>query len=238
MEAYKGDTLTSIFKSMEILGQFPRQVIVLKGTQAICGLRGRRAGLQRRLIDERQTQEFDKFCRHLSLAKGGDPSFQKQIMNLGRDAMAHMDRILAHAAKLPDVFEELTKIYGDAELKILRTGAPYTKQMIEKHIQNILLLATHVFGDHPKVATLPNREEWPNTFIFRSALCVYLLFLRWISEGSPRNTKPERTRNDMVDMSFAAYGTFFDGLLTADNKLNSIFREADFLVRKIVAVSE
>ena len=45
MEAYKGDTLASIYRSMEILSQFPKQVIVLKGTQAVCGLRGRRAGV-------------------------------------------------------------------------------------------------------------------------------------------------------------------------------------------------
>ena len=40
MEAYKGNTLQSIYRSMEILATRPRQVIVLKGTQSICGLRG------------------------------------------------------------------------------------------------------------------------------------------------------------------------------------------------------
>jgi hypothetical protein len=38
MEAYKADTLDMLYRSMEILGEFPRQVIILKGTQAICGL--------------------------------------------------------------------------------------------------------------------------------------------------------------------------------------------------------
>src|SRR6266851_566608 len=55
MEAYKGDTLASIFKSMAILADFPRQVIVLKTTGVLCGLSGRRAGLQRRMIDDEQT---------------------------------------------------------------------------------------------------------------------------------------------------------------------------------------
>lgn len=40
MEAYKGDTLLSIFASMEILAAYSGQVIVLKGTQAVCGLVG------------------------------------------------------------------------------------------------------------------------------------------------------------------------------------------------------
>jgi hypothetical protein len=38
MEAYKGDTLKSIYRSMEILAQHPQQVIVLRGTQEICAL--------------------------------------------------------------------------------------------------------------------------------------------------------------------------------------------------------
>jgi hypothetical protein len=38
MEAHKGDTLETIYRSMEILTEFPSQVIVLKGTQAVCGI--------------------------------------------------------------------------------------------------------------------------------------------------------------------------------------------------------
>jgi hypothetical protein len=48
MEAYKGNTLASIFRSMALLADFPRQVIVLKTTGVVCGLRGRRPGLSKR----------------------------------------------------------------------------------------------------------------------------------------------------------------------------------------------
>ena len=50
VEAYKGDTLQSIFKSMAILSEFPNQVVVLKGTKVISLLSGRTSGLTRRLI--------------------------------------------------------------------------------------------------------------------------------------------------------------------------------------------
>jgi hypothetical protein len=46
MEAYKGDTLVSIYKSMEILSEFPKQVLILKDTQTICGLSGKSSGLK------------------------------------------------------------------------------------------------------------------------------------------------------------------------------------------------
>jgi hypothetical protein len=38
MEAHKGDALATIYRSMEIVAQYPKQVIVLKSTQIICGL--------------------------------------------------------------------------------------------------------------------------------------------------------------------------------------------------------
>src|SRR5260370_13422888 len=61
MEAYKGNTLASIFPSMAILADFPRQVIVLKTTRVVCGLRGRPTGLQRRLIHREQTSGFSNY---------------------------------------------------------------------------------------------------------------------------------------------------------------------------------
>ncbi len=100
MEAYKGDTLASIFRSMEILAQYPKQVIVLKGTQIVCGLRGRNAGLQRRLIDERQTREFSAYCKNLLAAQHGNVDLQNSILEHGREATAHMNRMLADVADL------------------------------------------------------------------------------------------------------------------------------------------
>jgi hypothetical protein len=37
----------------------------------------------------------------------------------------------------------------------------------------------------------------------------------------------------MVDMNFAAYATFFDGLLTSDKKLAALHKDAVRLQRKI-----
>src|SRR6516165_10824111 len=95
MEAYKGDTLVSIYRAMEIFSQHPEQVIILKPTGIICGLSGRRAGLQRRLIDERRTRDFATYCRDLLAARSGDASLQAQVLSHGQVAMAHMDQMLA-----------------------------------------------------------------------------------------------------------------------------------------------
>jgi hypothetical protein len=72
MEALKGDTLASIFKSMEILAEFPHQVDVLKSTRSVSHLKGRRCGMTRRMIDKDQTTGFAGWLQGLARAKTGD----------------------------------------------------------------------------------------------------------------------------------------------------------------------
>ena len=230
MEAYKGNTFASIYRSMRILSQFPKQVIVLRGTQTVCGLRGRSAGLQRRLIDKRQTREFGKFCKDLLDAERGDVSVRRVILDHGHEATEHMDRILADVANLPEVFRKIADIFSDTEVKIIRKGSDLTNEIIDKFVQNTLILAALFFRDHPRVTNLPNVSEFPNTFIFRYALCAQILVFNWISVGSPRRIRPEKMRNDMVDINFSAYALFFDGLLTEDKKLKNIYHEASRLL--------
>ena len=97
MEAYKDNTLKSIFRSMEILSDFPAQVIVLKGTQKVCRLSGRSAGLTRRMICADQTHGFSEFCDRLKRAKAGHSGIEKQLLELGSKATAQMDQALAFA---------------------------------------------------------------------------------------------------------------------------------------------
>jgi hypothetical protein len=225
MEAYKGNTLQSIHRSMEILATRPRQVIVLKGTQTICGLRGRPAGLQRRMIDEGQTRGFIDYCCDLRAARNGEKRFEKSLLAHGREATAHMARLLVDARRLPVIFEDISKSYSREDLKLLRSGRPLSDEMLSKTMDNIRTVVISVFRNHPKVAKLPPRREFGNTYLFRFALSSYVWALRWISVGGASQTKPENVRNDMVDISFVVYGSFFDGLLTADAKAIELHRE-------------
>jgi hypothetical protein len=233
MEAYKGNTLVSIYKSMAILSEFPKQVIILKGTQTVCGLRGRLSGLQRRLIDDRQTTEFHAYCKRLLAAENGDHRFQAQLLDLGREATVQMDRVLADAEKMAEHIEAVAKTFTDGELRALRTRCPMPDGMSERIFKNIMFVAGLLFRDHPRVKKLPPWNEAPNTFIFRFAICLYLFVLRWISVGGARGVKPKTILNDMIDLNFAAYATFFDGLLTSDRKLSDLYKDAMRVYRVI-----
>lgn len=233
MEAFKGDTLISIYRSMEILAEFPQQVIVLKSTTAVCGLRGRRKRLQSRMVDEDQTRGFAEWCRHLERAKQGDAKLQRQLLENGREASLHMDRILADMADYAATLEEIAKTYSPDDLRILRKREPLSPELSDKISTQVLNLAAILFARHPKVVKLPPAKELPNTFIFRFALCGYVLALRWIAVGGAKGVKAERLRNDIVDVNFAAFATYFDGLLTADAKADEIYKEADYLIKNV-----
>lgn len=230
MEAYKGDTMASIYKSMEIVAEFPAQVIVLKNTCVVCGLSGRGPGLQKRLIDERQTREFGIYARGLVAAKKDNLSFQRQLLEHGKEATEHLSRMLADAQTTGAAFGDIAKTYTKEERHLFRCRQPYSPEMIDKVVRSVLHIAANLFSNHPNVRALPKYEELPNTFIFRAALCTYLLALEWGVLGGAKDASPAKLRNDMVDMNVAAYGTFFDGLLSADAKVLRIHKEARLLL--------
>src|SRR5215469_13939408 len=78
MEAYKAVRLDVLYRSMEILSQYPKQVIVLKGTATVRLLSGRPSHLQRRLIDVRATRAFSEFCGHVAAARYGNRELEGQ----------------------------------------------------------------------------------------------------------------------------------------------------------------
>ena len=234
MEAHKGNTLKSIYKSMEILCGFPRQVVILKSTIIVCGLRGRAADLRQPLIDQDQTEHFPTYCGQLQAAKASNLALQREILEHGRVAIAQMARVETDVALMPEVFADMAEAFTPDEISIIRRSLPYTEIMIDKVMRSVMMLATNFFKNHPNAGWLPTAEELPNTFIFRFSLCAYLLHLCWISQGSQATIKPEKLRNDLIDVNFAAFATYFDGLLSADKKLTRIYFQAELILREIL----
>jgi len=234
MEAHKGDTLKSIYKSMGILCEFPEQILILKSTMVVCGLRGQDADLREPLIDRDQTSGFPAYCRQLRAAQEGDVGLQHDILEHGRVATAQIARVEADVAIMPEVFTDMATVFTKDEISILRHGAPLTDAILDKLMRSTMMLAVNFFKTHPNGGWLPTAKDLPNTFIFRFSLCAYLLHLDWIAKGSQPVIKPEKLRNDMVDLNFATFATYFDDLLSADKKLTRIYLQANYILRQII----
>lgn len=108
------------------------------------------------------------------------------------------------------------------ELIALRSGFRFSDVMVDKLMRDVLQISRLMFSNHPRGKFIPDKKEVFNTFIFRFALSAYVLALRRISFGGADKVKAEKLRNDLVDMTFAAYASFFDGLLTEDKRLQEI----------------
>ncbi|MBB3916185.1 hypothetical protein [Rhizobium fabae] len=234
MEAYKGNTLTSVFRSMRIASEFPQQIIILKTTGRICSLAGRTQGLQRRMIEERQTRDFPKFCRRLRAAEDGDAFMQAQLLESGRAADSQMDRILASAPILPSAIKELRKTFQEQELRAIRLDQPYPDTLIEKTMKFIVDLTFMAMSTHPNPPPrVRSVDELGNTFLFRHSVTTFVWSLDWIARGGADNVRADRMRNDVIDVIFATYATFFDGLLSKDERAQRVYHGAYSILSKL-----
>jgi hypothetical protein len=144
-----------------------------------------------------------------------------------------MDRMLADATNTPEAVEGIVHFFTDAELKIIRTGLPFSEQLVRKVLENIVALAQSLYSQHPHPTVVRKVDELPNTFLFRAALCAFFWALDWISMGGPKGVKTEKIRNDLVDVNFATFATYFDGLLSMDEKPVRIYQRAAFVLESI-----
>jgi hypothetical protein len=235
MEAFKGDTVANISSATTLLSEFPKQVVILKNTPIICQLKGRRCGFTRRMIDKKQTKGFTEWCKGLDRAKAGDEVLRRQLLEAGKEADAHLNRIRDDQGSYAESLEQASKQYTEAELKALRTHEPISGEIFIKIFDNVLKLAALLFAADPTKRELPPGRELPYTFIFRYALTGYLVALRWILVGGARNVKREKIRNDIVDATFVAYATYFQGLLSDDAKANEIYDNAKSFLKVVLA---
>ena len=127
----------------------------------------------------------------------------------------------------------IAKNFSKDELRIIRKREVYDLKVIEKMFFHIMELTQLLLSNHPNVGSMPNRDELHYTFIFRYSLCVYLIAIDWLANGGISGVKPEKMRNDMIDMNFVAYATYFDGLLSKDAKALRIYDEASFLLKNV-----
>ncbi|WP_032699238.1 hypothetical protein [Pseudomonas syringae] len=231
MEAYGGDALVTILSSMEIVCQYPRQVIVLKGTKEIAALSGRTAGLQSRMIDDRQTRSFGTFARRLAMASRGDVGIQNQILDNGNAASQHLENMLATAAEVASVISPMMTGFSKEHRAEIRNWRITSQSLVSIIVKSVIEIAAEVYRLLAHSVTPPSARDLPNTLVFRAVLCSYLMV---IERGAIGGGAPIRkVRNDMVDMYIAAYATFFDGILSNDNKLTRIHHQARMILTEL-----
>lgn len=230
MEAYKGDSALNLRRSLGIVSQFPSQVLILRSTNVISRLRPRRMGLHRRFTDEKQTAGFPNYCSAM-LEGAADPSDAAiDIDHKAAVAKEHFELLTTSAETVREGILKFAKSYPPETLKALRLRLPYPASLRDRVVKDVCALtALHwrtIFGGHSE---LPPAKRVVDSFLFRYSLCMYVLALRWIADGGIESVPAKKLSNDPTDMIFAAYATFFDGLITSDSKLMELYCHAKWL---------
>jgi hypothetical protein len=225
MEMYKGDPTVAARESMAILGRYATQVVILKTTGKVVPLRGRVTGLRRRLIDERQTRDVPTYFAKLSAAHLR-PWVDAELRVMGDVAAAHFAKLQRDAHEATEIFAAVAKeSFSQDDISQFRRGAPYTLETIERIFTLVSQIASQLHWAHPSKPAQPKLEEQFNTFIFRNTLCAVLSWIRWIGDGSEPKLSAKRVLNDQVDVNIATFGTYFDGVLSNDRRLELLYAE-------------
>lgn len=226
MEAYKANSSAVLRKSMSIVGEYPNQIANLWGTKKISAMNFRGAGLGDMMI---RTNAKKDFAQLLKAVDGLPPDsaiplkFLTDHVHAARD---HIEgRLLADVEMTRGAFPDMQSLFSQGEISQIRRGEPHSRSVVEKVFWIASKTSASVGNRYPLNAIGPTPKSQFNTFLFRYALGYAIYFLEWIKRGSPANEKPEKVRNDLIDLNFAIYGTYFNGVMSKDKNLVEFHRQ-------------
>jgi hypothetical protein len=186
---------------------------------------GARVGVQmsNRLIWNEHTESFPKFVQEVEQARLGNALIEDTLLWRGEQATERMQSLEDNALDLLQQHTAMLSALDPQDVIAIRRNT----QGSESIINNILAVAK-VIGDQlsresgVRVYARVRTRDLAMDFSFRMGLALTCLFLEWVRTGSQLSTKPSKIRNDVVDAFISVYGTYFNGLMTKDQKLNDI----------------
>lgn len=235
MEAYKSGSITMLADLLSRIAEFPRQVVILRGTRVACCLEAPAVGTTEAPIDRQGSATFPNFCEHL-YAETRDDRFVSAVNASAEAAVEHLDALSAEFADLCEHVEEVAKELPASGLRQLRSGLPLSEEMGRHMQERILLMARWFFRGHNVAPPGKAVAEYGHRFAFRHAVVAYLMTLGWISTGGAVGKSPDKFRNDAVDSVLVTYATYFDGILSHDHNLTQLYENAVVVLDRLFGV--
>lgn len=227
IEALNGiDPISSLKKRFAICESNRSQFLLAKEAATLARLRGRQAGLAKRIIDPESSATLVEFLAIISKAARGDNGAARAILRKKSEAEDFLDRFLKASGDFTIWYSVFEKEYSKADLDIIRKRKPYNKSIWTKMTRTVRDLTGFFLAGQDGTVIWPRPAELPNTFCYRLALMLQLHFFDWVASGSPQERKAEGYRNDQIDIFIGATATYFDGLITNDKKLRRMYDDA------------
>jgi hypothetical protein len=229
-EMLKRNAALTVSQSLQILSRFPTQVEILRNADQFYGHRITSAKRARALICKRQTRDFADFSKaacHLT------PAFIAEMERSEPEAAAYIAKLERDTFTIRETFKLINREFTASELEELRRREPLSRGAQRTLLDVMFGISRGLFRDvgWPEQYVPRSHLEAMHTFVFRYAMCMTLLYTRWVAAGQQMKTSASRFANDVIDMNTAAMGTFFSGVLSRDEKLIAVHREARYLLR-------
>lgn len=231
VEMHKRDPRYTITECLEQARVFPKQVVILRGVTSIYSHPIRSAADRRKLIDIRQTRGFADWYDDV-VAAAGDATMCRLLKEAERQAQAQIAEIARSVQHIQPIFRNIKKRFNEEELAQLRKRQPYSETTQKKLLDTMYAMsrALFVYAKVPKHRYPQLNHHAFRYFIFRYAMCMTLLYTRWVFLGN-LSDDTGKLINHVVDMHLAALGTFFGGVMSDDKMLVDVHREARWLLR-------
>jgi hypothetical protein len=229
MERFKPDNLRALRDGFSVIRPFADQVVILKGTGEISRLNPDAEPLPQAMVDADQTEAFGEFCELLDRALEGEASLLRQLRERAEWAQTQMSVVLKGASDFPADLAEFEAFFTASDVAHMRRGGTLTPEMHDKFDTAVGAVAHSIFRSAPSPLTYPSPKNWPDHFILRNAFCNGVYMLSFIQRGIGAR-KPEKARNDVVDVLLATYGTYFNGVMSNDDLTNHVHHISRFLL--------
>lgn len=236
MEAYKANSVVVLRRSLSVLANYPDQALHLWGTKKISGMDFRSADLGSMMVRKSVKKDFTETLRSLGRIPDDFPVPFSHLTPHVAAARDHLERrLLADMAQTQSAFPEMQNFLSPEDVAILRKRKPITVSLADKIFYLASETSAQISSRHPRSPKGPSLNSYPNSFIYRNALGCVLYFIEWVRQGSPRDKAVSKVRNDLVDLNFATFGTYFNGVLTRDKNLQRYHDELRIVLRIVGA---
>lgn len=216
--------------SYQTLSEYPRQVRILETTPMIARLHPRSKGLASRFIDHDGTMQFPRYCKALVARESmAGTNFALKC----RIAEEFINDLTPAAESLRKPMIEMLSRHSRDELNTLRTEKRITHAMLDAATPDIARLTAMLYGETPWVGRLPDYPDVLYSYPFRLAVSHYALAVYWAWNGGLQSLPVKKLRNDITDCAYSAHASFFDGLITGDERMSEVYNLTIKLLREV-----
>ncbi|MNS01482.1 hypothetical protein D3C72_327650 [compost metagenome] len=218
-ELYKQESMEGLRLGLSVLGDYPDQVILLQPAGYISRLNPAVAGEVERLIMNDSPGDITELVRVVRSEGPVDETAAAQLRIYWSWARTLRPSLIEGASDIAQSYPEMQEqMFDEKQIRIIRTNGKYSEEMFATIFGAAFQLWETFAAEHQIEWEGLDEAVVSRAYLFRFSLGLIINLLWWIRGGSQPVVRMDRLSNDMIDLSFAVYATYFDGFFTRDVK--------------------